>query len=92
MNLLPQKEVVRTDLQPSRQHTEPLVKIWCMKMEDDMHQPDEMNSQLRVMKTYLKARYRLSNLLRTLGIDRMTSNQKSSIENGTPDKGDLEEE
>ena len=35
-----------------------------MKMEDDTHQPDEMNSLLRVMKTYLTARYRLSDLLR----------------------------
>ena len=63
MSLLPQKEVVRTDLQPFRQETEPLVKIWCVKMEDDTHQPDETNSILRVMKTYLKARYRLSDLL-----------------------------
>ena len=28
MSLLPQKEVVRTDLQPFRQDTEPLAKIW----------------------------------------------------------------
>ena len=60
ISLLPQKEVVRTDLQPFKQETQPLAKIWCVKMEDDTHQPDEMNSQMRVMKTYLKARYRLS--------------------------------
>ena len=47
MSLLPQKEVVRTDLQPFRQETGPLAKIWCVKMEDDTHQPNEMNSQLR---------------------------------------------
>ena len=58
--LLPQKEVVRTDLQLFRQETEAMAKIWCVKMEDDTHQRDEMNSQLRVMKTYLKA-------LQTLG-------------------------
>ena len=63
LSLLPQKEVVRTDLQPFEQETQPLAKIWCVKMEDDTHQPDEMNSQMRVMKTYLKARYRLSDLL-----------------------------
>ena len=34
MSLLPQKEVVRTDLQHFRQETEPLPKIWCVKMED----------------------------------------------------------
>ena len=51
MSLLPQKEAVKTDLQPFRQETEPLAKVWCVKMEDDAHQPDELNSQLRVMKT-----------------------------------------
>ena len=73
---LPQKEVVRTDLQPLRQDTEPLVKIWCVKMEDDTHQPDETNSHLRVMKTYSKARYRVSDLLRAQRNDRMSSNLK----------------
>ena len=92
ISLLPQKEVVKTDLQPFKQETQPLAKIWCVKMEDDTHQPDEMNSQMRVMKTYLKARYRLSDLLRAQRNDRMTSNLKSWIENGAPDKGDLEED
>ena len=91
MSLLPQKEVVRTDLQPLRQELEPLAKNWCVKMEDDTHQPDETNSNMRVMKTYLKARYRLSDLLRAQRNDHMTSNLKMWIENGTPDKGDLEE-
>ena len=59
---------------------------------DDTHQPDEMNSQLRVMKTSLKARYRLSDLLRAQRNDRMTSNLKRWIEHGAPDKGDLEED
>ena len=44
------------------------------------------------MKTYLKARYRLSDLLRAQRNDRMTSNLKMWIENGSPDKGDLEED
>ena len=35
MSLLPQKEVVRTDLQPFEQETQPLAKIWCVKMEED---------------------------------------------------------
>ena len=92
MSLLPQKEVVRTDLQPFKKETQPLAKIWCVKMEEDTHQPNEMNCQMRVMKTYLKARYRLSDLLRAQRNDRMTSNLKRWIENGTPDKGDLEED
>ena len=37
INLLPQKEVVRTDLQPFKQETQPLAKIWCVKMEEDTH-------------------------------------------------------
>ena len=92
ISLLPQKEVVRTDLQPFKQETQPLAKIWCVKMEEDTHQPNELNSQMRVMKTYLKARYRLSGLLRAQRNDRMTSNLKRRIENGSPDKGDLEED
>ena len=92
ISLLPQKEVVRTDLQPFKQETRPLVKIWCVKMEEDTHQPNELNSQMRVMKTYLKTRCRLSDLLRAQRNDRMTSNLKRWIENGSPDKGDLEED
>ena len=61
-------------------------------MEEDTHQLNEMNSQTRVMKTYLKARYRLSDLLRAHRNDRMTSNLKRWIENGSPGKGDLEED
>ena len=80
------------DLQPFRQETEPLAKMWCVKMEDDAHQHDELNIQLRVMRTYLRARYRLSDILRAQKFDRMTSNLKRWIENGAPDKGDLEED
>ena len=92
INLLPQKEVVRTDLQPFEQETQPLAKIWCVKMEEDTHQPNELNSQMRDMQTYLKARYRLSDQLRAQRNDRMTSNLIRWIENGAPDKGDLEED
>ena len=87
ISLLPHKEVVRTDLQPFKQETQPLAKIWCVKMEEDTHQPNELNSQMRVMKTYLKARYQLSDLLRAQRNDRMTGNLKRWIENGSPDKG-----
>ena len=41
ISLLSQKEVVRTDLQPFKQETQPLAKIWCVKMEKDTHQPNE---------------------------------------------------
>ena len=39
ISLLPQKEVVRTDLQPFKQETQPLAMIWCVKMEEYTHQP-----------------------------------------------------
>ena len=61
-------------------------------MEEDTHQPNELNSQMRFLKMYLKARYRLSDLLRAHRNDRMTSNLKRWIENGAPDKRDLEED
>ena len=79
MSLLPQKGVARTDLQPFRQETEPLVKIWCVKMENYTHQADDRNSQLRVMKEHLKTRYRLSDLLRAQRNDSMTSHLKRWI-------------
>ena len=35
ISLLPQKEVVKTDLQPFKQEKQPLAKIWCVKMEEE---------------------------------------------------------
>ena len=54
-------------------------------MEDDAHQLNEPNSQRRLMKTYMKARYRLSNLLRVQRSDRMKSSLKMWFENGAPE-------
>ena len=67
-------------------------KIWCVKLMDDAHAPEIMSGQMNVVKTYLKARCRLSDLLRAQRNDRMTSSLKRWIENGAPDKGDLEED
>ena len=69
-----------------------MAKLWCVKKKDDAHQPDDLSCQLSVMKTFLMARYRLSDLLRALRNDRLTSNLKRWIENWAPDKGDLEED
>ena len=90
--LLPHGTVVRTNLEPSVQEATPLKKIWCVKLMDDAHIPEIMSGQMNVVKTYLKARYRLSDLLRAQQNDRMTSSLKRWIENGAPDKGDLEED
>ena len=90
--LLPHGTVVRTNLEPSVQEATPLKKIWCVKLMDDAHAPEILSGQMNVVKTYLKARYRLSDLLRAQRNDRMTSSLKRWIENGAPDKGDLEED
>ena len=90
--LLPHGTVVQTNLEPSVQQATPLKKIWCVKLMDDAHAPEILSGQLNVIKTYLKARYRLSDLLRAQRNDRMTSNLKRWIENGAPDKRDLEED
>ena len=90
--LLPHGTVVRTNLQPSVREATPLKKIWCVKLMDDAHAPEIMSGQMNMVKTYLKARYRLSDLLRAQRNDRMTSRLKRWIENGAPDKGDLEED
>ena len=92
IRLLPHGTVVRTNLEPSVQEATPLKKIWCVKLMDDAHAPEIMSGQMNVVKTYLKARYRLSDLLRAQLNDRMTSSLKRWIENGAPDKGDLEED
>ena len=39
INFCHKKEVVRTDFQPFEQETQPLAKIWCIKMEKDRHPP-----------------------------------------------------
>ena len=40
ISLLPQKEVVRTDLQPFKRETQPLATIWCVQTEEDtQHSP-----------------------------------------------------
>ena len=90
--LLPHGTVVRTNLEPPVQEATPLKKIWCVSLMDDAHAPEIMSGQMNVVKTYLKARYRLSDLLRAQRNDRMTSSLKKWIENGAPDKGDLEED
>ena len=76
--------VVRTTLEALEQETESLQKIWCVKMMDDVHAPKTIHGQLKVMKIYLKPKYRLSDLLRAQRNDKMTSILKKWIENGAP--------
>ena len=90
--LLPHAMVVRTNLKPSVQEATPLKMICCVKLMDDAHAPEIVSGQLNVIKTYLKARYRLSGLLWAQQIDRLTINLMRWIENGAHRKGDLEED
>ena len=90
--LLPHGTVVRTKLEQSVQEAAPLKKIRCVKLMNDAHGPEIISGQLNATKMYLKARYRLSDLLRAQRNDKMTRNLKRWIENGAPDEGDLEED
>ena len=91
--LFPHTTVVRNILEPLGQEaTTVLLKTRCIKMKDDAHAPEVVSGQLHVMETYLKARYQLSDLLRAQIMNRMTKTFNRWIENGSPDKGDLEED
>ena len=61
-------------------------------MEVDAHQPNELNCQIRVKKTYLKARYRLSDISKLQRNDCMKSSLKRWIKTGAPYKGYLEKD
>ena len=50
--------------------TQMLEQTWCQKMivcvklKDDIHNPGERNGQIMALKEHVKARYRLSDLIR----------------------------
>ena len=51
-----------------------------------------MNGQIMALKEHVKARYRLSDLIRAQKNDKMTSNLSKLIRTGSTEKGDLEED
>ena len=69
-----------------------LRSIVCVKLKDDIHSPGEMNDQIMALKEHVKARYRLSDLIRAQNNDKMTSNLPKRIRRGAKEKGDLEED
>ena len=69
-----------------------LRRIVCVKLKDDIHIPGEMNGQIMALKEVVKARYRLSDLIRAQKNDRMTSNLSKWIRTGSKEKEDLEED
>ena len=54
---------VRTNLVPD-DDGKVLRRIVCVKLRDDIHSPGEMNGQMMALKEHVKARYRLSDLIR----------------------------
>ena len=82
---------VRTKLE-SDDDREVLRRIVCVKLKEDIHSPGELNGQTMVLKEHVKARYRLSDLIRAQKNDKMTSNLSKWIRTGDKEKGDLEED
>ena len=67
-------------------------RIKCVKVNDDIHNPGEMNGQIMALKEHVKARYRLSDLIRAQKNDKMTSNLSKWIRTGSKEIGELEED
>ncbi|XP_063728104.1 nucleoplasmin-like protein ANO39 [Symsagittifera roscoffensis] len=77
---------VRTNLVPE-DDMKVIRRIVCVKLKDDIHNPGEMNGQIIALKEHVKARYRLSDLIRVQKIDKMTSNLSTWIRTGSKEKG-----
>ena len=67
-------------------------RIVCVKLKDDIQNPREMNGQIMALKEHIKARYRLSDLIRAQKNDKMTSNLSQWIRWESKEKGDLVED
>ena len=76
---------VRTNLVPDDEK-KILKRIVCVKLKDDIYSPGEMNGQIMALKEHVKARYRLSDLIRA------QKNFKIWIQTGVKEKGDMEED
>ena len=82
---------VRTNLVPEDDR-KIMKRIVGVKLKDDIHNPGEINGQIMALKEHVKARYRLSDLIRAQKNDKMTSNLSKWIRTGSKEKGDLEED
>ena len=82
---------VRTNLVPE-DDMEIVKRIICVKLNDDIHNPGEMNGQIMALKEHVKARYRLSDLIRAQKNDKMASNLSKWIRTVSKEKGELEED
>ena len=82
---------VRTNLVPE-DDIKIVKRMICVKLSDDIHNPGEMNGKIMALKEHVKARYRLSDLIRAQKNDKMTSNLSKWIQSGVKEKGELEED
>ena len=82
---------IRTNLVPE-DDMKIVKRMICVKLSDDIHNPGEMNGQIMALKEHVKARYRLSDLIRAQKNDKMTSNLSKWIQSGVTEKGELEED
>ena len=82
---------VRTNLVPE-DDMKIVKRIVCVKLNDDIHNPGEMNGQIMALKEHVNARYKLSDLIRAQKNDKMTSNLSKWIRMGSKEKGELEED
>ena len=67
-------------------------RIICVKLNDDIHNPGEMNGQIMALQEHVTARCRLSDLIRAQKNDKMTINLSKWIRTGSKQKGELEED
>ena len=82
---------VRTNLVPE-DDMKIVKRMICVKLSDDIHNPGEMNGQIMALKEHVKARYRLSDLIRAQKNDKMASNLSKWIQSGVKEKGEIEED
>ena len=82
---------VRTNLVPE-DDMKIVKRIICVKLNDDIHNPGEMNGQIMAPKEHVKAKYRLSDLIRAQKNDKMTSDLSKWIRTGSKEKGELDED
>ena len=82
---------VRTNMVPE-DDMKIVKRIICVKLNDDIHNPGEMSGQIIALKEHVKARYRLSDLIRAQKNDKLTSNLSKWIRTGSKEKGELEED
>ena len=82
---------IRMNLEPEGDR-EVLRRIVCVKLKDDIHNPGELSGQMMILNDHVKARCRLSDLIRAQRNDKKTSNLSKWIRTGVKEKGDLEKD